>query len=56
MDSQLKVGIKCKACDRALNRNSIDVELCNECMGIVMDCNKDLIDTMPSVDFEKEVL
>jgi hypothetical protein len=52
-NSTLKIGLKCKACDKPLPKDNIDPELCAECFGIVMDANKDLIDTLPSVDFEE---
>lgn len=49
----LIAGHKCKACGASLTKNSIDVELCNICMEVVLDYNADLIDLMTASDLEK---
>ena len=48
----LKIGHKCKACGATLTKHSMDVELCNECMEVVMDYNSDLIDLMTATELE----
>ena len=50
MERKLQIGHKCKACPATLTRHSIDVELCNECMEVVMDYNKDLIDELSATE------
>jgi len=50
---EIKTGIKCKACDKVLSKGSIDPELCNECMEVVMDYNRDVIDKVTASDLEK---
>jgi hypothetical protein len=35
-------GIKCKACDRPLNEDDFDGELCSTCLHVVLEINHEL--------------
>lgn len=49
-------GIKCKACGKPLSSKSIDVELCNECMEVVVAYNQDLFEEYSTSEFEKKIM
>lgn len=40
------VGITCKACDRSLDAEDWDGELCNVCLDVVNDVNRDLYEQL----------
>jgi hypothetical protein len=40
---KLTDGLHCKACNSPLDDVRGDKELCGECMGVVMDMNRDLL-------------
>lgn len=37
---KLKPGMHCKACDAPLTSDCLDAELCNTCIGVVNELNK----------------
>ena len=53
MVGELKIGLKCKACDRPLPKDNIDPELCMICFGVVMDANREIIDELTPSEFEE---